>query len=86
VVSQRIRFSVRSSPLFLRLNTRLGILFNRLSSNFKCNTASLSGYTQRELNALAHRLNSRPRECLGFATPLEGNAQLRHHSPVALGT
>ena len=46
----------------------------------------LSGYTQRELNAIAHRLNTRPRKCLAFATPLEVYAQLRHHSPVALGT
>ncbi|MDH5668759.1 MAG: IS30 family transposase, partial [Nitrospira sp.] len=40
----------------------------------------LSGYTQRELNAIAHRLNTRPRKCLDFATPLEVYAQLRHHS------
>ena len=46
----------------------------------------LSGYTQRELNAIAHRLNTRPRKCLDFATPLEVYAQLRHHSPVALET
>jgi transposase, IS30 family len=46
----------------------------------------LSGYTQRELNAIAHRLNTRPRNCLDFATPLEVYAHLRHHSPVALGT
>ena len=46
----------------------------------------LSGYTQRELNAIAHRLNTRPRKCLNFATPLEVYASLRHHSPVALGT
>jgi len=46
----------------------------------------LSGYTQRELNAIAHRLNTRPRKCLDFATPLEVYAQLRHSSPVALGT
>mgnify|MGYP001573086358 FL=1 len=46
----------------------------------------LSGYTQRELNAIAHRLNTRPRQCLDVATPLEVYAQLRHHSPVALGT
>ena len=39
---------------------------------------------QRELNAIA--LNTRPRKCLDFATPLEVYAQLRHHSPVALGT
>ena len=46
----------------------------------------LSGYTQRELNAIAHRLNTRPRKCLDFAKPLEVSAHLRHYSPVALGT
>ena len=46
----------------------------------------LSGYTQRELNAIAHRVNTRPRKCLDVATPLEVYTQLRHHSPVALGT
>ena len=46
----------------------------------------LSGYTQRELNAIAYQLNTRPRKCLNFATPLEVFTQLRHHSPVALGT
>ena len=46
----------------------------------------LSGYTQRELNAIAHRLNTRPRKCLDCATPLEVYTHLRHPSPVALGT
>ena len=46
----------------------------------------LSGYTQRELNAIAYRLNTRPRKCLNFATPLEVYAHLHPHSPVALGT
>ncbi|TKS61878.1 MAG: IS30 family transposase [Nitrospira sp.] len=46
----------------------------------------LSGHTQRELNTIAHRLNTRPRKCLNWATPLEVFTQLRHHSPVALGT
>ena len=46
----------------------------------------LSGYRQRELNAIAHRLNTRPRKCLHFATPLEVSAHLRPYSPVALGT
>jgi IS30 family transposase len=46
----------------------------------------LAGYTQRELNAIAHRLNTRPRTCLDFATPLEVYAHLRHYSPVARGT
>jgi len=46
----------------------------------------VSGHTQRELNAIAHRLNTRPRKCLNSATPLEVFTQLCHHSPVALGT
>jgi len=46
----------------------------------------LSGYPQRELNTIAHRLNTRPRKCLNWATPLEVFTELRHHSPVALGT
>jgi hypothetical protein len=46
----------------------------------------LSRYTQRELNAIAHRLNTRPRKCLNFATSLEVFTHLRHYSPVALGT
>ena len=45
-----------------------------------------SGDTQRELNAIAHRLNTRPRKCLDVATPLEVHAHLRHYSPVARGT
>ena len=47
---------------------------------------NLSGYTQRELNVIAHRLNTRPRKCLNWATPLEEFTQLRHQSPVALVT
>jgi len=47
---------------------------------------NLSTDTQREFNVIAHRLNTRPRKCLGFATPLEVYAHLRPHSPVALGT
>ena len=46
----------------------------------------LSGYTQRELNTIGHRFNTRPRKCLNWATPPEVFIQLRHHSPVALGT
>jgi IS30 family transposase len=46
----------------------------------------VSGYTQRELNVIAHRLNTRPRICLHVATPLEVYTQLRHYSPVAFGS
>jgi len=59
---------------------------NGLLRQYLPHGTDLSGYTQRELNAIAHRLNTRPRKCLNFATPLEVYAQLRHHSPVALGT
>lgn len=46
----------------------------------------LSDYTQCELNAIAQRLNTRPRKCLNWETPLEVFTRLRHHSSVALGT
>ena len=48
----------------------------------------LSGYTQRELNAIAHRLNTRPRKCLDFATPLEvmRNCALIHPLHLELET
>jgi IS30 family transposase len=46
----------------------------------------LSGHIQRELNTIAHRLNTRPRKCLNIATPLEVYTQLRHYSPIALGS
>ena len=59
---------------------------NGLLRQYMPKGTDLSGYTQRELNAIAHRMNTRPRKCLNFATPLEVFTQLRHHSPVALGT
>lgn len=46
----------------------------------------LSGYTQCELNAIAPRLNTRPRKCLNWETPLEVFTRFRYQSPVALGT
>ena len=45
-----------------------------------------SDYTPRELNTIAHRLNTRSRRCLNFATPLGAIAHRLPHSPVALGT
>ena len=59
---------------------------NGLLRQYLSKGTDLSGYTPRELNAIAHRLNTRPRKCLNFATPLEVFMQLRHHSPVVLGT
>ena len=46
----------------------------------------LSGDTPREWKALAHRLHTRPRQCLTFATPRDVFTQRRPHAPVALGT
>ncbi|HMS85729.1 MAG TPA: hypothetical protein PKD12_18960 [Nitrospira sp.] len=59
---------------------------NGLLRQYLPRCTDLSDYTQRELNAIAHRLNTRPRKCLTFTTQLEIYAQLRRHSPVALGT
>lgn len=59
---------------------------NGLLRQYLPNGTDMSGYTQRELNAIAHQLNTRPRKCRNFATPLEVYTHLRHHSPVALGT
>ena len=59
---------------------------NGLLRQYRPKGTDLSGYTQRELNAIAHRVNTRPRKCLNCATPVEVYAHLRHYSPVALGT
>jgi IS30 family transposase len=32
---------------------------------------SMAGLTQQQCNAIAHKLNTRPRKRLGFRTPLE---------------
>lgn len=56
----------------------------------------LAGLTQGDLDAIAFRLNSRPRKIHGFRSPLEVYAELlvkvqaiefnEHSSTVALGT
>lgn len=38
----------------------------------------LGTYTQADLDAIATELNNRPREILGFRTPLEARAALLH--------
>jgi IS30 family transposase len=48
--------------------------------------SDLSTFSQHQLNSIARRLNTRPRKCLEFATPLEVFQQLHHHPSVALGT
>jgi IS30 family transposase len=50
----------------------------------------LSAYTQDDLDAIAYRLNSRPRKVLGFRTPREVfdellKATLLNAANVALG-
>ncbi|MBI5673456.1 MAG: IS30 family transposase [Nitrospirae bacterium] len=59
---------------------------NGLLRQYLLKGMDLSAYTQREVNAIAQRLNTRPRKCLNFATPLEVYAELRSHAPIALGT
>lgn len=44
---------------------------NGLLRQYLLKGTDLSAYTQRELNAITHRPNTRPRKCLGFATPLK---------------
>ena len=78
----RVFFADPYSPWQRRTNENT----NGLRRQYLPKGTDLSGYTQRELNAIAHRLNTRPRKCLNFATPLEVYAELRPHSPVALGT
>jgi IS30 family transposase len=46
----------------------------------------LSGLSQWDLNAIARRLNNRPRKTLGFATPLEAFHSLHNNHTVALGS
>jgi len=44
----------------------------------------LSGTTQREPNVIAHRLNTRPRTCLNFATPRKSMRNCTIIHPLAL--
>jgi IS30 family transposase len=44
---------------------------NGLLRQYLPNGTDLSTLSQRELNAIAHRLKTRPRKTLGWKTPLE---------------
>ena len=81
-LSIRIFFADPYSPWHRGTNENT----NGLLRQYLPKGTDLSGYTQRELNTIAHRLNTRPRKCFNWATPLEVLTQLPHHSPVALGT
>lgn len=59
---------------------------NGLLRQYSPKNMDLSRYTRREINAIAYRLNSRTRKCLGFATPLEVYAHFRHHPLIARAT
>jgi IS30 family transposase len=58
---------------------------NGLMRQYLLKGTDLSRHTRRELDAFAHRLSTRHRKCLNFASSLEIFTQLRHQSPVALG-
>jgi transposase, IS30 family len=55
---------------------------NGLLRQYFPKTRDFATITPKELRAAASRLNSRPRKCLGFRTPLE----VFHHQSVALVT
>ncbi|MGV9668960.1 IS30 family transposase [Nocardia niigatensis] len=44
---------------------------NKLIRQYLPKKTDLAGYSQAELDAIAERLNNRPRKCLGFRTPAE---------------
>ena len=46
----------------------------------------LSVHSQAELNHIAYLLNTRPRKCLNWETPLEVFSRFRHQSSVAVGS
>ena len=47
---------------------------NKLIRQYLPKRTDLGAYTQTDLDALAQRLNNRPRQCLGFLTPTEAVA------------
>lgn len=44
---------------------------NKLLRQYLPKGTNLAAYNQAELDAIADRLNNRPRKCLGFRTPAE---------------
>lgn len=49
---------------------------NRLLRQYLHKNADLSAFTQADLDAIAAKLNHRPRRVLGWATPAEASAAL----------
>lgn len=56
---------------------------NGLLRQYLKKDADLSKCTQRQLNAIAHRLNTRPRKILGWRTPLDVYQDLLQDRPYA---
>ena len=51
---------------------------NKLIREYLPKGTDLSGYSQRQLDAIARKLNSRPRKVLNYATPAESLTQVLH--------
>lgn len=57
---------------------------NCLLRQYLLKGTNLSSYTQRELNAIAYRLNARLGKCLAFAAPLEASPSCGFIRPLHL--
>ncbi len=82
--SRRVGFWYCSNVIGLLLEKMEGTDAESLLRQYLPKGTDLSGYTQRELTAIAYRLNTRAPHMSQLATPLEVYAHMRHHSPVAL--